>query len=589
MVQKVQQLTKIEVLPIEKKQQPQILIPKNIMVKCPMCKELLYERDLAKNFKVCFRCNYHFRLTAYERIDILVDSGSFVELDAHITSADPLQFVSQSQHYAEKLKNERLKVQLNEAVVIGHALIEKMPLALAVMDFRFIGGSMSAAVGEKITRAIELGIKLHIPVLIVSASGGARMQEGIYSLMQMAKTSAALAKLGEAKIPYFSLLTDPTTGGVTASFAMLGDIILAEPGGLICFAGPRVIEQFLHVQLPTGAVTAEFVYQHGLIDAVVPRSDLRKTLARFLRFYANSGSRIGSPLQTPVIDRAIELPTQETGSYLTPWQTLQIARHNNRPYAADYLHLMCDDFIELHGDRAFDDDHAILAGLSILAGNTIMFVCQQKGRTAKEKQYHNFGMPHPEGYRKAYRLMCLAEKFTIPLVCLIDTPGAFTSLEDEEHGQSSSIAANLYLMSRLRIPIISVVIGEGSSGGALAISIADRLLMLEHSIYTVAAPEAAASILWRDKTFAQDAANAMKISARELVKVPYLIDGLVPEPVGGAHNDPRLSAEYLKEALLKHLGELRQISLDELLERRYQKYRAIGAYSLTEAASISFS
>ncbi len=587
MVQSVLQIESREVLSLEI-QRPQVIIPKNIIVKCPKCKELLYERDFTRNLKVCLKCNHHFRLTAYERIELLVDPGSFVELDADITSADPLQFVSQSQQYAQKLEIERQKVQLNEAVVIGHALIENMPLALAVMDFRFIGGSMSAAVGEKITRAIELGIKRHIPVLIVSASGGARMQEGIYSLMQMAKTSAALAKLAEAKLPYFSLLTDPTTGGVTASFAMLGDVITAEPGGLICFAGPRGIEQFMHVQLPQGAVTAEFVYQHGLIDAVVPRQDLRKTYARLLHFYAHIGTCVGSTLQTPLADQDIQSQTQGTGSYLTSWQTVQIARHKDRPYAADYLHFMCEDFLELHGDRAFDDDHSILAGLGILAGNTVMFVCQQKGRTAKEKQYHNFGMPHPEGYRKAYRLMSFAEKFNVPLVCLIDTPGAFTSLEDEEHGQSSAIAANLYLMSRLRIPIISVVIGEGSSGGALAIGIADRLLMLEYSIYTVAAPEAAASILWRDKSFAQDAANAMKISARELLETPHLVDALVPEPVGGAHNNHSLATDYLKEALLKHLGELRQISLDELLERRYQKYRAIGACSLVETASTSF-
>jgi len=586
MVQNVRQLEKIEVLPIEK-QRAQIIIPKNIMVKCPKCKELLYQRDLTKNLKVCLRCDHHFRLSAYERIELLVDPGTFVELDADITSANPLQFVSQPQRYAEKLENERQKVQLNEAVVIGHALIENMPLALAVMDFRFIGGSMSAAVGEKITRAIELGIKRHIPVLIVSASGGARMQEGIYALMQMAKTSGALARLGEAKLPYFSLLTDPTTGGVTASFAMLGDIIIAEPGGLVCFAGPRVIEQFLHIQLPEGAVTAEFVYQHGLIDAVVPRRDLRKTFARLLHLYANIGMCFGYTLQTPLIDR-VQSQIQGTGGHLTSWQTLQIARHKDRPYAADYLRLICDDFIELHGDRAFGDDHSILAGLAILGGNTVMFVCQQKGRTAKEKQYHNFGMPHPEGYRKAYRLMSLAEKFNIPLVCLIDTPGAFTSLEDEEHGQASAIAANLYLMSRLCIPIISVVIGEGSSGGALAIGIADRLLMLQYSIYTVAAPEAAASILWRDKSFAQDAANAMKISACELLETPHLVDELVPEPAGGAHNDYVLTADYLKKTLLKHLGELRQLSLDELLERRYRKYRLLGACSLVETASNSF-
>lgn len=262
----------------------------NLVVKCTKCKEILIAREWEKNLKVCTRCDYHFKLSAYERIELLFDPGSFVELDANITSVDPLHFVSRTkdeiQAYASKLDDERKKVGLNEAVVTGHATIEDMPLALAIMDFRFIGGSMGSAVGEKITRAIELGIEKRVPVLISSASGGARMQEGLYSLMQMAKTSTALAKLGEAKIPYFSLLTDPTTGGVTASFAMLGDVTLAEPGALICFTGPRVIEQFMHVKPPE--VNSEFVLQHGMIDAVVHRRDLRQTLARLLRLYVPS-------------------------------------------------------------------------------------------------------------------------------------------------------------------------------------------------------------------------------------------------------------------------------------------------------------
>jgi acetyl-CoA carboxylase carboxyl transferase subunit beta len=259
----------------------------NLVIKCIKCKEILIIREWEKNLKVCTRCNFHFKLTAYERIELLVDPDSFVELDADIISVDPLHFVSRTkgevQAYASKLSEESKKVGLNEAVVIGHATVDQMPLALAIMDFRFIGGSMGSVVGEKITRAIEWGIEKRMPVLISSASGGARMQEGLYSLMQMAKTSAALAKLGEAKIPYFSLLTDPTTGGVTASFAMLGDVILAEPGALICFTGPRVIEQFMHVKPPE--VNAEFVLQHGMIDAVVHRRDLRQTLARLMQLY----------------------------------------------------------------------------------------------------------------------------------------------------------------------------------------------------------------------------------------------------------------------------------------------------------------
>ncbi|HKV57472.1 MAG TPA: acetyl-CoA carboxylase, carboxyltransferase subunit beta [Ktedonobacteraceae bacterium] len=261
----------------------------NLVVKCNRCKEILISREWEKNLKVCPRCNYHFKLSAYERIELLADAGSFVETDANITSSDPLHFVARTrdevQEYAKKLSDERKKVNMNEGVVTGHITIDGMPLALAVMDFRFIGGSMGSAVGEKITRAVELGIERRIPVLISCASGGARMQEGLYSLMQMAKISAALAKLGEIGTPYISLLTDPTTGGVTASFAMQGDVCLAEPGALICFTGPRVIEQFMHVKLPEGTVNSEFALQHGMIDAVVHRSDLRRTLARIISLY----------------------------------------------------------------------------------------------------------------------------------------------------------------------------------------------------------------------------------------------------------------------------------------------------------------
>lgn len=273
---------------LSEKAHPYRVVPKNIVVKCQQCKEIILEREYRRNLKVCPKCQYHFRLRAHERVDLLVDPGSFTEINADLISVDPLRFVSQSQVYAEKLQQERTKAGINSAIVTGHATIEGRPLALGVMDFQFIGGSMDAVVGEKIARLVELAIEQRIPVLIASASGGARMQEGLYSLMQMAKTSAVLAKLSEAGIPYFSLLTDPTTGGVTASFAMLGDIILAEPGGLICFAGPRVIEQFMHEKLPPGAVSAEFLLEHGMIDLIVSRHELRQVLAQLLRFHDQS-------------------------------------------------------------------------------------------------------------------------------------------------------------------------------------------------------------------------------------------------------------------------------------------------------------
>ncbi|TMC21971.1 MAG: acetyl-CoA carboxylase carboxyltransferase subunit beta [Chloroflexi bacterium] len=263
----------------------------DIAVKCPKCKEILYRKDLQKNLKVCTRCSHHFRLTAYERIALLVDPDSFRELDADMIPADPLNFTislpnsDKKLEYASKLAEERQKVGQNEAVISGYATIESKPLALAVMDFHFMGGSMGSVVGEKITNAIELAIARHMPMLIVSTSGGARMQESLFSLMQMAKASAALAKLGSEGLPYFSLLTDPTTGGVSASFAFQGDVILAEPGALICFTGPRVIEGFMHIKVPENTINSDFALQHGMIDAVVPRRDLRQTLSRLLQMY----------------------------------------------------------------------------------------------------------------------------------------------------------------------------------------------------------------------------------------------------------------------------------------------------------------
>ncbi|HJT55261.1 MAG TPA: acetyl-CoA carboxylase carboxyltransferase subunit alpha [Ktedonobacteraceae bacterium] len=276
-------------------------------------------------------------------------------------------------------------------------------------------------------------------------------------------------------------------------------------------------------------------------------------------------------------ERELRRRTEEIYRNLSAWETVQVARHKDRPHALDYIRLMCEDFFELHGDRAFNDDHAIVAGTAKLDGETVMLVCHQKGRDVKENQFRNFGMPHPEGYRKAGRLMLQAEKFGFPVICLIDTPAAFPGLEDEERGQAESIASNLYLMARLRVPSIGVVTGEGGSGGALAISVTDRLLMLQYAVYSVAPPESAASILWRDKVYAPQAAEAMRVSARELQDI-HLVDELIPEPPGGAHHNHQLMADNLKTALLKNLAELKTIPVDELLEQRYQKYRLIGEF-----------
>jgi acetyl-CoA carboxylase carboxyl transferase beta subunit/acetyl-CoA carboxylase carboxyl transferase alpha subunit len=576
---------------------------KDILVKCARCRALLYVRDWERNFKICHECGYHFRLSAAERIASLLDAESFVEADIQMRSGDPLHFISQSHTYPEKLVEEQKRTGLNEAVIIGTGRVAGHALALAVMDFHFIGGSMGSVVGEKVTRAIELAREKCIPLLIVSASGGARMHEGILSLMQMAKTSVALAHLSEAGLPFISLLTDPTTGGVTASFAMLGDIILAEPGALVGFAGPRVIEQFTHQKLPEDANTSEFMLEHGMIDVIVPRPLLRSTIACLLDSYSvqlqgDSESKpflgkreqkrtiplhqqISSCLQSnaQMQPLEIELQPEEKQLLLSPWDQVQLARHKDRPHTTDYIRLMCKGFFELRGDRRYGDDPAIIGGLATFADRTIMMVGHQKGRDARQRQACNSGMSHPEGYRKAQRLMRHAEKFGFPVVCLIDTPGAFPGIEAEQRGQAQAIAESLALMTTLRVPIVAVVIGEGGSGGALALGLADRVLMLEHSIYTVASPEAAASILWRDNTRAAQAAEAMRITALDLLKLG-VIDGIIPEPAGGAHLDHSTSGQFLAEHLHKILTELVMTPMRDLLEQRHTKFRNFGHFSL---------
>lgn len=273
-------------------------------------------------------------------------------------------------------------------------------------------------------------------------------------------------------------------------------------------------------------------------------------------------------------------PTTIEKSYehLTAWQTVQVARHKDRPYAADYIRLMCDDFFELHGDRIYGDDQSILAGPAQFNGSTVMFICHQKGRDSQQKLLCNFGMAHPEGYRKAIRLMKQAEKFRFPVVYLIDTPGASPTLEDEQREQSWAIANSLYTMSSLRVPTIAVVIGEGGGEGALAMSVADRLLMLEHSIYTVASPEAAASILWSDATFAPQAAESMQIRAQDLLRANF-IDEIIIEPSGGAHHDYNAAANTLKAALCHHLSTLKSLTPEALIAQRHQKFRDIGPFS----------
>lgn len=277
------------------------------------------------------------------------------------------------------------------------------------------------------------------------------------------------------------------------------------------------------------------------------------------------------------IERKIDTMQREIYSNLTPWQKVQIARHPKRPYALDYVAAICEDFQELHGDRQYKDDQALIGGTAFFQGDAVMIIAQQKGRDPKERIARNFGMPQPEGYRKALRLMKMAEKFRLPVFTFIDTPGAFPGIESEARHVSEAIAVNLREMAMLTTPTISVIVGEGGSGGALGIGVTDRVLIFENSYYSVISPEGCAAILWKDSAAAPKAAEALKVSADHLERLG-VVDEVIPEPLGGAHNDPAQAASALQYVLQKHLNDLRSLDAEKLVEQRYKRFRHLGVY-----------
>ena len=423
-------------------------VPEGLLRKCNKCGAAIIAEDVREGNYICPKCHGYFRVHARRRIEMIADPDTFEEWDEELVTCNPLQF----RGYEEKVAALQEKTGLKEAVVTGRAEIEGQPAVIGVCDGRFLMASMG---------------------------------EGIVSLMQMAKTSAALKRHSDAGQLYISVLTDPTTGGVTASFAMLGDIILAEPNALIGFAGPRVIEQTIGEKLPKGFQRSEFLLEHGFIDRIVDREEQKAVLGQILKMHAGApkemvknqkyrtGISTGNP--HPWENKGAEYAAY--GKVRNAWESVQISRQKERPVGGDYISHLFSDFMELHGDRYYKDDPAIIGGLAYFHGIPVTVIAQAKGKSTKENVEHNFGMPSPDGYRKALRLMKQAEKFGRPVICFVDTPGAFCGLEAEERGQGEAIARNLFELSSLETPILSVIIGEGGSGGALAMAVADEVWM----------------------------------------------------------------------------------------------------------------
>lgn len=539
-------------------------VPEGLLRKCNKCGGAIIAEDVKKDHYICPKCGGYFRVHARRRIEMVTDEGSFEEWDSDLQGGNPLEYKG----YEEKLEKLQEKTGLSEAVITGKAKIDGRETAIGVCDGRFLMASMGEAVGEKIARAVERATEERLPVILFACSGGARMQEGIVSLLQMAKTSAALKHHSDAGLLYISILTDPTTGGVTASFAMLGDVILAEPKALIGFAGPRVIEQTIGQKLPEGFQRAEFLLEHGFLDAIVERPQMKAVLSKILALHEN-GKGTDFNRKECAQDLVADGRKEEK---LTAWQRVELSRRKDRPVGSDYIDALFTDFVEFHGDRYFADDKAIIGGVARFHGMPVTVIAQAKGRNTKENIERNFGMPEPEGYRKALRLMKQAEKFARPVICLVDTPGAFCGLEAEERGQGEAIARNIYEMSGLKVPVVSIIIGEGGSGGALAMATADEVWMLENSIYSILSPEGFASILWKDSSKAKEAAEVMKLTAENL-KAQGIVERVFAEPETYTVQNMDSVIMQINEAIEEFLMRYGSMSEQELIRHRYERFR----------------
>ena len=547
--------------------------PEGLWLKCPKCGEVVYRDDVKAHGYVCPKCEGYFRIGTRTRIRMVADTGTFQEWFTDLETENPLEYPG----YEEKIADLQEKTKLHEAVTVGKCMVNGLETVLGVCDARFLMGSMGYVVGEKITRAFERATEEKLPVVLFTSSGGARMQEGIVSLMQMAKTSAAIRKHSEAGLFYLPVLTDPTTGGVTASFAMLGDVILAEPGALIGFAGPRVIAQTIGQKLPEGFQRAEFLVEKGIIDGVVERQELKETVWKLLKIHQDSMKYIHYG-KTQNVENFPEIRSSrgkagtDGKSELTAWERVEISRSKERPTTLSYVQQIFDEFLELHGDRAFRDDGAVIGGIAMFSGQPVTVIGQQKGKNVKENIYRNFGMASPEGYRKALRLMKQAEKFGRPVVTFVDTPGAACGIEAEERGQGEAIARNLLEMSGIRTPMVSILIGEGGSGGALGLAVTDEVWMMENATYSILSPEGFASILWKDGKRAKEASEVMKITAKDLKKL-QIIEKVIREPEPANEENLPEIAEEIREDLDGFLRKSSQKTREEIVEERYERFR----------------
>jgi len=541
---------------------------------CFSCGRDLSRSKLYQHYRVCQVCRFHHSLSVSERIYLLVDPGSFQGLDQAAGAVEPARLLG-NVAYQQRIREAQERTGLSEAVVTGICTIGGNPAVLAVLDFGFLGGNMGMVAGNRIANAFETAVRRKLPVVTVVSSGGARIEEGVLSLMQMARTVVAAKKLQARRLPHISVLTHPTTGEVYASFANLGDLMIAEPKAMIGFAPLRIIVESQEsgeegdsrlqtrdsrLETPDSVGhTAESHLEHGLVDQIVDRTRLRHLISITLDLLS-SRYRLG-------VKKKVRPYLAPTHLQEQAWQTVQLARHAERPTSMEYITRITSTFIEIHGDRSYSDDPAIVCGLAELGGEAVVIIGQQRDQ--------NEGHTAPEGFRKAQRAMRLAARFDLPLINLIDTPGAYPGAESEERGIGNAIASTMALLSDIPTPVISVIIGQGGSEGALALGIADRVLIMENAFLSVISPERAASIFFRDVKRAGELASALRLTAADCKRLG-VADIVVPEPEGGAHTDPAEAARMLRNLILRELLQIQTQSPAKLVKSRYKRFSYLG-------------
>ena len=534
--------------------------------RCLFCEEPISDSPSYLTYRVCPFCRFHYTVTARQRIELLADKGTFKEFYKYVSSVEPLSF-SRRARYRKFLAQDQDRTGLTEAVVTGKCRIGDTETMIIVLDFGFMGGTMGSVVGEKVSRAFENAARKGLPAVAVVSGGGTRIQEGVLSLMQMAKTVTAANRLRNEEVPFIVVLANPSTGQAYASFANLADVILAEPGSLIGLSPLRTLREVSKMPLPLDAHTAEAHVGHGLLDNVVDRENLQPRVASLLEIL--TAHKRGSSNHKSLLKAEPRICAE-----VEPWEAVSAARNTERPQASAYFRSMLDPFIELRGDRLNSDDRSIVAGLGFMDGQPVAVIGQQRRPLVEGERYHVF----PDGLRKAQRVIDLASRFKLPLVTLIDTQGADPGLEAEEQGIGNAIAKTLSSMLTVPTPMVSVVIGEGGSEGALALGLSDRILIQQYAVYSPMSVNHTLGAAHHDHMLDREAAEALMLTAHDCVELG-IADQVVGEPEGGAHVDPREASSGLQTAILTNIVQLAKMSQGKLLKKRYQKFRRMGEES----------